>query len=216
MTPAKGGKKKKPRNANVNVTFTVNESSRSTVKRIEYQFPKKVKLDGTGFKTCSEAVIGQGGGAACPKKSQVGTGAATAVLIRPPDGQRTVLQFTAQVFVSGRKTVVIALSNTLVGTVPITATIAGPNVGFDIPARVQQPVPGLDGYVTSVTLNLGKQAGIPARTKTGKGRTRYFASLRGCSGGQHTIGATGIFTNNPNPATVPSATDTATSARKKK
>ena len=218
VTPAKGGTKKKPKNGNINTVFTVNKESRVTLRRIEYKIPPKLKLDGTGFKTCSEAAIGQGGGDACPKGSQVGTGGATALL----GPQQTPLTFTAQVFVASKNTLVFALSNSLVGTVPITATITpgtgGQTVGFDIPARVQSPVSGLYSYVTSVTANLGKQAGISGKTTTGKGKKkkkRFFATLRGCSGGKHTTNVTTFYANNPNPPSVAQQTSSGTSTCKK-
>lgn len=209
VSPAAGGTTKKPKNANILQVFTVNKESRVTLKRIEYKLPAKVKLNGTGFKTCSEAAIGQGGADACPKASKVGTGAATALL----GPQQTPLAFTAQVFVAGKNSMVFALTNSLVGTVPIPATITnaagGQVVGFDIPQRVQSPVSGLYSYVTSVTANLGKQSGIKGSVTTGKGKkkkTRYFASLTGCTGGKHSGTVTTFYANNPNPPSVPQQT----------
>lgn len=207
ITPAKGGTKKKPKNALVNAVFTVNRESNSTLRRIEYTIPNNVKLNGTGFKTCSEATIGGSGESACNPKARVGTGAATAFLGSGPNASK--LEFSVNVYVAGKQSLVLALKNSLVGTVPIPATISGQTVSFDIPTRVQNPTGGPNGpfsYVTSVTANLGKQPGISASVKTGKGKkrkTRYFASLRGCTGGVHTGAVKAFLANNPNPPAAP-------------
>jgi hypothetical protein len=214
ITPAKGGTKKKPKNALVHTVFRVNADSNSTLKRIEYAIPSKIKLDGTGFKTCSVQTIAAKGESACPKGSRVGTGAATALL----GPQKSPLNFSVNVYAAGKKSLTLYLVTSLF-TLPIPATITADNkVVFDIPDRVQQPVPGLYSYVTSVTADLGKQPGIKASVKTGKGKkrkTRYFASLRGCSGKKHTLGVTAFLADNPNPPKQPSISGTGTSACKK-
>src|SRR4051812_26121553 len=90
VTPTKGGSSKKPKNALLHTVFNVNKESKSTLRRIEYTVPSKLKLDGKGFKKCSADTINQKGESVCPKGSKVGTGAATALL----GPQQTPLNFS--------------------------------------------------------------------------------------------------------------------------
>lgn len=208
VTPTKAGTKAKPKGGLVNTVFNVNPESNSTLSRIEYTIPAGVKLDGTGFPTCTVEFIAQNGDTDCPKGSKVGTGGATALL----GPQKAPLNFDVSVYVDGPKTLSLYLVTNLF-TLPIRADIKGQQVGFDIPAPVQQPVSGLYSYVTSVTANLGKQSGIPATAKV-KGKTRNFASVINCKGGKHTGKVKAFLANNPNPPSVPFLEATSTSSCK--
>lgn len=201
VTPAKGGTTKKPKNAGLKTVFTVNKEAYVTLQRIDYTLPSKLKVDTTGFKPCSEAIIGAQGDDGCTaiKAPKVGTGAATALL---GPGQ-TPLVFTANVYAAGKNQLVFALTNSLTGTVPIPATITKSGssqvIGFNIPERVQQPVKGLYAYVTSVTANLGKGSGGKSSVKTGKGKkkkTRYFVARTGCASKADTIGVKTTYVSN--------------------
>ena len=206
ITPATGGKKKKPKNAGVDVTFEVNEESNSTLSAIDYRFPKSLKVSAEGFPKCSAAKAQAG---TCPKKSQVGTGSFTAV--QGPG--RTPLNFTAKVVTAGTKKLFIVLNNDSLGNILIRAAIKGRHLRFKIPENVQKPVdqPGQSfySYITSVTADLG-----PA--KVGKGRSRHFLISRiGCRGGKDTIGVTLTLADNPNPPPSRTISDTASVPCKK-
>ena len=207
-TPTQAGTKQKPKAGSFSVKFNVNPESESTLSRIEYTIPKGVKLDGTGFPTCTVEFIAQNGDTDCPKGSQVGTGAATALL----GPNKSALNFDVTVYVDSPKTLSLYLVTNLF-TLPIRAQVAGGKVSFDIPPPVQQPVMGLYSYVTSVTANLGKQSGIPATAKV-KGKTVNFASVVGCAGGKQTGGVKTFFANNPNPPQVASLETTGSSSCK--
>jgi hypothetical protein len=213
ITPKNAGTKKKPANGLVTTIFNVNPESDSTLSRIEYTIPKNVKLSGKGFKSCSADFINANGDDGCPKGSKVGTGAATALL----GPQKSQLNFDVEVYVAGPKALTLYLQTSLFN-IAIPATINGQVVAFDIPERVQRPVSGLYSYVTSVTARLGKQTGIPATTKIKKkvtvkknGKKKKvtrkvkvpFASVVGCTGGQHTGGVKAFLASNPNPPQVP-------------
>lgn len=209
ISPKKAGTKKKPKNGNVNAVFNINPESESTLSRIEYTIPKGVKLNGKGFPTCSVDYISQNGDEGCPKNSKVGTGAATALL----GPQKSQLDFDVTVYAAGPKALTLYLVTNLF-TIPIDAKISGQKVSFDIPERVQQPVSGLYSYVTSVTANLGKQKGISASIKKGRGKkkkVKYFASVVDCKGGKHTGGIKAFFAPNPEPPTVASVESTSSS-----
>lgn len=221
ITPENAGTKAKPANALVEAVFNINQESESTLRRIEYTIPKDVKLNGKGFKTCSEETIGSEGESACPKGSKVGTGAATALL----GPNKTPIEFNVGVYVASAKALTLSLTSSVVPQVVFTAQINGQVVGFDIPTTVQQPVPNLYSYVTSVTARLGKQEGVPATTKVKKtvkvkknGKTKKkkktvtvpFASLVGCPSGGHQGSVKAFLANNPDPPMVDSLSADAT------
>ena len=196
VVPKDAGTKAKPKNGLYTTVFNINPESESTLRRIEYTLPKHIKVDGTGFKKCSVDFINANGDDNCPKASKVGTGAATALL--GPD--KSELDFNVEVYVAGRKALSLYLQTNLFN-IAIPATINGQVIAFDIPERVQRPVPGLYSYVTSVTARLGRQKGISATTKVA-GKTRYFASVIGCANGKHKGKVKTFFASNPNPPAV--------------
>ena len=207
IVAAKKGKssKKKPKNATVNVGFNINPESRTTIDSITFTLPKDIRLDGTGFRTCAADAINASGPSVCRKGSQVGTGTAQAVLGGP---NPSPLNFTVTIYAGGRKSLTLFLETALFN-IAIPATIVGQKVIVPIPERVYRPVGGLYAYVTSVNAKLG-----PAKVRTRKGRkrkTRYFASLRGCSSKTHAFSVTVTTRPNPNPPPVPSLTASATS-----
>ncbi len=197
VTPARAGTKAKPRNALVYTKGTLAGDGDYTLSRLEYTIPRGIRIDGTGFPTCSVDFINSSGDDSCPKGSKVGTGAATAIL----SGARTELLFDVEVYAAGPKALTIYLQNNTLN-VAIPGDINGRVVGFDIPPTVQQPVPGLYAYVTSVTAALGKQKGVSgAFTKNGK--KRFFASTIGCKNGRHAGSVKAFLAANPDPPPVP-------------
>jgi hypothetical protein len=210
VTPTKAGTTKKPKNGLVQMGFTVNQESNSTVKRIEFTIPKKVKIDGTGFKHCSVNTINQNGDDACPGKSKVGTGTATALL----GPQKSQLNFNIEIYVQADKTLALYLQTSLFN-IAIEGQIQGPVIGIDIPERVQSPVSGLYAYITGVSAKLGKQSGISGEVTTGSGKkkkTRYFASVVACPGTGHVGAVKAFLAPNPDPPAIPFIEDVATSS----
>jgi hypothetical protein len=210
VAPREAGTRHKPRNALVFTKGTVNADANATLSRLEYTIPPSIRIDGTGFKTCSADYINQNGDDGCPKGSKVGTGAATALL----GPQRSQLNFDVEVYAAGPKALTIYLQTSLFN-LAIPGTVSGRIVGFDIPARVQQPVPGLYSYVTSVTARLGKQKGIPASVRTRSGGRRYFASAIGCPSGRHAGKVRAYLAANPSPPALPFVEASATSPCRK-
>lgn len=199
VTPVEAGTKKKPRNALVFTRGTLSGEADATLSRLEYTIPSSIRIDGTGFKTCTSDFVNENGDGDCPRGSKVGTGAATA-LVGP---NRTPLEFTVDVYAAGPKALTIYLQTDLFN-VALPGTIEGRVVGFDLPESVQQPAPGLYAYVTSVTAALGKQKGIPASVRTRSGRKRFFASTVGCVKGRHAGKVEAFLAPNPEPPPVPS------------
>lgn len=201
VTPAKAGTKQKPKNALVYTKGTLGGEGDYTLRRLEYTIPSTIKIDGTHFKTCSVDFINANGDDECPAGSKVGTGAATALL----GPEKSQLDFDVEVYAAGRKALTIYLQTSLF-TIAIPGTITGRVVAFDLPEGVQQPLPGLYAYVTSVTAALGKQKGISA--KSGK---RLFASTVGCRNARHAGSVEVFLAPNPDPPPVESVKVAATS-----
>ena len=194
VTPERAGTKAKPRNALVYTKGTLQGEGDYTLRRLEYTIPKTIRIDATGFKTCSADFINRMGDDACPKGSKVGRGGATADL----GPERTPLVFDVEVYAAGPKALTIYLQSSLFN-IAIPGTISGRVVGFDLPERVQQPIPGLYAYVTSVTAILGRK------------RTRSIARTTGCSNGRHRGGRVEVFlAPNPDPPPVSSVSVSAT------
>ncbi len=205
VTPERAGTKAKPRNALVYTKGTLSGDGDYTLSRLEYKIPPGIRIDGTGFPTCSVDFVNANGDDACSKGSKVGTGAATAIL----SGGRTELNFDVEVYAAGPRALTIYLQNSTLN-VAIPGDIDGRVVGFDIPENVQQPVPGLYAYVTSVTAALGRQKGVSGII-TKNGRKRFFTSTIGCRKGRHAGSVKAFLAPNPDPPPVPSVFVAATS-----
>lgn len=207
VTPAKGGTKKKPKNAKLRVAFTVNKESHKTLSSITYFVPANVKLSGTGFRYCPSTKINASGEASCPKGSKIGSGTATAVL----GPQQTPLNFTVNVYAGSKNEIAIALKGAvnIAFRAPITSagTPYGQKIAVAIPASVQSPAPGLYSYVTGVNTTIGGKF-VKTVTKKVHGKKRkvkqtyFFDSLTGCpKDGTHHLGVQlGYAANDAGPA----------------
>jgi hypothetical protein len=215
VTPAKGGSKKKPKNAATEIKFDVNPESNSTLAGIDYGIPKSLRISGKGFKKCSAETVNTKGETQCPPKSKVGTGAATALL----GPGKTPIQFTVNVYANGPTGLTLALKQTN-GSVQVAfdAKIANNRVAFSIPSNVQQPAPGLYSYVTSVTANLGpakatKKVKKKVKVKGSKKKktikvkkTYYLVSRIGCVNNADVIDVKLDLAPNPSQPAVDPAT----------
>lgn len=206
VSPARAGTKAKPRNALVYTKGTISEDANATLRRLEYTIPPTIRIDGTGFPTCSADFVNANGDDDCPPRAKVGTGSATALL----GPNKDELDFDVEVYAAGPKALTMYLQTNLFN-IALPGTIVGRVVGFDIPERVQQPVPNLYAYVTSVTAALGKQPGVPASVRTRSGRQRFFAATTGCRNGRHAGSVEAFLAANPAPPPVPSVRVSATS-----
>jgi hypothetical protein len=202
ISPASGGTAKKPKNAKLQVAFTVNKESRKTLSGINYFVPAKVKLSGKGFPSCSAATINGKGEGACPKGSKVGTGTATAVL----GPAQQPLDFTVTVYSAGKSALALSLKGAvdIAFAAPITSSSSpyGQKIAVSIPPSVQSPAPGLYSYVTSVNTTIGGKF-VKTVTKKVNGKKRKvkvtynYGSLTGCpSSGAHALGVQLLYTAN--------------------
>ncbi len=225
VSPEKGGTKKKPRNASTTIKFDVNPESNSTLAGVDYGLPSTLKVSGVGFPKCSATTINTKGESACPKKSKVGTGAATALL----GPGKTPITFAVNVYTNGSKALVLALKqNGGAVQVAFDAKYAKNRLAFSIPPNVQQPAPGLYSYVTSVTANLGPATGrktVKKKVKVKvKGRKKkkkvtkkvkvktFLVSRTGCAVGGDAFDVKLALAANPAPPAVNPAMGATTSA----
>jgi len=197
VSPNKAGTKKKPRNGTLKVGFTVNPESKRTVSRITLYFPKNMKINGKGFKTCSvDKLNADLSGADCPKGSKIGEGTATAEL-----GALAHLDFTTELYAAGRNQIALFLVGQGINVQvafpgPIrksTDKRFGQQADIDIPTSVQQPVPNAFAYITGVETTIGGSA----RVKVGKKRVkRSFGTLNGCPKGGLPVGVQLTYVQN--------------------
>jgi len=211
ISPDSGGTKKKPKNAQLKIAFTVNKESQKTVKTITYFVPKNVKLSGKGFRYCSADKVNAGGDAACPKGSLVGKGTATAVA----GPNFAPLAFTVNVYAASKDELTLALQqvdpNTgapaalniaFAGPITSAGTPFGQKITVAVPERVQMPAPNFYAYITGVETTIGgkitKTKIVKKHGKKHKVKTKYyFASLNGCpADGTHHLGVNLSYAQN--------------------
>ena len=196
VTPNKAGTKKKPKNGTLKVGFTVNPESKRTVSRITLFFPKNMKINGKGFKTCSVAKLNADlSGDDCPKGSKIGEGTAGALLGAAP------LTFKTELYAAGRNQIALFLVGQGINVQvafpgPIkksTDRRFGQQADIDIPTSVQQPVPGAFAYITNVETTIGGSARVKVRKKRVK---RSFGTVNGCPKGGLPVGVQLTYVQN--------------------
>jgi hypothetical protein len=201
VSPAKAGKKKKPKNVKVGLDIQNNKASGTTAKQIVVKFPKTIKMNPKNFKTCSEATLDPSTGEgpdACPKGSKLGSGTAGAV-VNPGSATPAPLNFKNTFFVGGKKQLNIYLEQTngdvrklLIGKIGKAGGKYGQQLTIDIPEDLQQPAPQVYSALTDIKTSLKGTAG------KGKKKHGFFES-RGCTGGLYDFQTQISYAPNPNP-----------------
>jgi hypothetical protein len=185
VSPTKAGTKKKPASEKLTLNVTNNNAQRSA-SALDIKSPATIKVSGKGFPTCSQATLEGDGKAACPKKSKVGSGTASALLgVNTP--QPNQLHFKVTAYVGGAKKINFFLEGVELQALKIVApgTIKGQNLHVDIPEAAQQPVTGLWAGLQSLTTSL-----------SGKNKTHAIVTSTGCKSKQHAFSTTITFANN--------------------
>lgn len=205
VSPSKSGTKKKPKPVKVKLAIANNKASGTTASRILVKFPKTIKINTKGFKTCTEDDINQNGADACPSGSKLGSGTAGAV-VNPqadsdndPNTNSAPLNFKNTFFVGGSKQLTIFLEQTngdvrkvLIAKINKAGGKYGQQLDISIPGDLQQPTPGVYSALTDIATSLKGTAG------KGKKKHGIFES-RGCTGGQFDFQTTIFYAANPNP-----------------
>lgn len=196
---AKAGTKKKPKTiTKVKFSIANNKASGTTASTIEIKFPKTIKFNAKGFKTCSVATLENDGPDACPSKSKLGSGTAAAV-VNPRSATPAPLNFKNTFYIGGANQLNIYLEQTggdvrrvLVGKLGNGGGKYGKKITIAIPEDLQQPAPGVYSALTDIAASLG------ATTGSGKKKHGYFQST-GCIGGQYDFQSRITYVPNPDP-----------------
>ena len=207
ISPAKAGTKKKPRNVTTSLTIQNNAKAGTTAKTIEIDFPKTIRMNPTGFKTCSEDTLLSEGPSACPGNSRLGTGTAGAV-VNPTSPTPAPINFKNTFFVGGKKQLNIYLEQTdgdvrkvLIGRIGKAGGKYGQKLTIQIPGDLQQPAPGVYSALTDIKTKL------KGTTGSGSKKHGFFESI-GCIGGLYDFQSKLFYANNPNPPATPKSTAT--------
>jgi len=196
-TPTKGGTKKKPKNGQLKVSFTVNKESNVTADQIVFLLPKNAKVSGKGFRFCPATKINNEGASSCPKGSKVGRGTAQA-LVGP---NKTAFNFAITIYAGSKSEIAMLLTGPITRALTGSIGNAGGNFGnkitVDVPPEIQQPIKGLYADITAVSATIGKAKGSTGTGK--KKKTTYFVGLTGCpSDRTHDFAVRLHFAPNPN------------------
>jgi hypothetical protein len=148
VQPSKAGTPKKPKAIKkLKLEIDNNAESKTTASRIEIFFPKTIKINTKGFKTCSASKIETQGAGACSSKSKLGTGTARAV-VNPQGANPAPVLFRNTFYVGSRTSLSIALkqeggdiNRVLVAKIGKAPGKFGQKLSIDIPADLQQPAP---------------------------------------------------------------------------
>jgi hypothetical protein len=188
VSPTKAGTKKKPKSEKLHLVIN-NDNSQRSANALDIVSPKTITVSGKGFPTCSQATLENDGKQACPRKSKIGSGTASAILGVNTSTQ-TPLTFKVTAFVGGAKKINFYLEGVELPILLVApGTIKGHTLHVDIPEQATQPVTGLYAGLKTLDTTLG------ASLKKGKKRYAAVAST-GCKAKKHTFKTTITFINN--------------------
>jgi hypothetical protein len=171
VSPAKAGKKSKPKNSTLKL-FVKNNRTDATVSTITVFVAKNIVLNGKGFKFCTAAKLNAQGKTACPAGSKAGSGTAHAVV----GPGHVPLKFTVDAYVGSKNSIIFytqqvggTVRKALTGKVSKASGKYGSKIVIKIDEDLQQPAPGV--YSSLVDLNTTMKA------KRGK---HFLVSSNGC------------------------------------
>jgi hypothetical protein len=186
VKPKKAGTKKKPKNSSIELNITNNDPKR-TLGKLTITSPKTFVLSAKGLPKCSQATLENQGPDACPKKSRVGGGTASALVgVNSTTTAPTPLTFDVTAFVLGPKKLGFFLAaRELPINVLSPGTLKGRKLTITVPDQAQQPATGVWAGLKSIHTTL--------KAKKGK---HYLASTTGCKGKKHKFTTVLHFVNN--------------------
>lgn len=184
ITPKNAGTKKKPKNSQVKLSIENFETNR-TMTTLTITTAKTFKFAAKGLTKCDEAILETSGPSACPAKSRVGKGTASAALgVTSPTP--TPLTFDVTAIVLGAKEIGFYLAaRELPVNVLAPGHLSGRKLTIEVPQAAQQPVPGTFAGLISLETTL--------KAKKGK---NYLASTNGCKARKHPFSAVLTFRDN--------------------
>ena len=188
VSPAKAGKKSKPKNSTLKL-FVKNNRTDATVSSITVFVAKNIKLNGKGFKFCTAAKLNAKGKTACPAGSKAGTGTSNAVV----GPGRAPIKFKVDAYIGSKSSIVFyvqqvggTVSKALTGKVSKASGKYGSKIVIKIDEDLQQPAPNV--FSSLVDLN------TTIKAKRGK---HFLVSSTGCpKDKKHRFGVKFGFTPN--------------------
>jgi hypothetical protein len=185
VTPRDAGTKTNPKNSLIKLSIENPETNR-TMSKLTITTARTFKLSAKGLTKCAESTLEDSGPAACPAKSRVGKGIATAALgVTSPTP--TPLTFDVTAVVLGAKEIGFHLAARELPLLKVLAPghLSGRKLTIEVPQAAQQPVPNTFAGLISLETTL----------KGRKGKN-YLASTTGCKGRKHPFSAVLTFVNN--------------------
>jgi hypothetical protein len=197
VTPTSAGTKTKPKATTFRLKVTNDPASKTTASQIAITFPSTLKLSTKGLPQCtkSDDAIINAPKTAC-KSSIAGKGTASAIL-NPNSATPAPLAFKVTPIV-GKNELLFYLEQTGGVKAVLHGKISGKKLTIQIPAFLQQPVPG-----TFSALN-----DLDTTIKLVKGKNSLISST-GCKAKAHKIGVTIGYVPNPSPPASASASGSA-------
>ena len=164
VAPKKAGTAKRPVNSSVRFIATNNNAKR-TLKKLDIQMPKTLKVSAKGFKFCNRARLEESADPSiCPRASKVGGGIAHAFL-GVNTATPTPLTFDVKAYVVAKDRIDFSLharelpSLFLVAPGKVTQTRKGPRLTVTVPQQAQQPAPGVFAGLAQLDATLKGAAG---------------------------------------------------------
>jgi hypothetical protein len=164
VAPQKAGTVKKPANSSVHLIVN-NNDTRRTLRKLEIQMPKTLKVSGKGFKFCNRAQLETTADQSiCPAGSKVGVGTAKAFVgVDQPTPQPLTFDVTAFVVAANRVDFVLHArelpSLFVVSPGKVTYPKKGPKLTVIVPQAAQQPAPGVYAGLAQLDTTLKGKSG---------------------------------------------------------
>jgi hypothetical protein len=178
VAPKKAGTKKHPKNSSIVLDIQNNEPKR-TLGKLVITSPKTFRLNATGLTKCKVSVLEAQGPSACPKKSKVGKGTASALAaVNGPNPSPLTFDVTA--VVTGKKSIVFHLhAHEIPLDVLSPGKIKGRKLTITVPPEAQHLGPvwnGLKSIHTTLKAKQGKHM-LAATTGCVKKKQNFSTQL---------------------------------------
>ena len=198
VSPKQAGTKKKPKNSSIVLDIQNNESKR-TLGKLVITSPKTFRLSTVGLTKCKASVLEEQGPSACPKKSKVGKGTASALAaVNGPNP--TPLTFDVTAVVTGKRNIGFHLhAHEAPLDVLSPGVIKGRKLTITVPDAAQHLGPVWNGL---------KSIHTTLKAKQGK---HMLAATTGCVKKKQNFSTQLTFVNNTLPDTAGTVTVKASS-----
>ncbi len=164
-----------------------------TVEALDLYFPKQLKFQPKGFKSCSTAILEASGPDGCPAGSSIGTGKVRAVakgIVVTPEF-RLFYGGGMNILLDVRATDPIAIESFIAAK--LTRTSSGPygyKLHIPVPMNLQRPLPTLPAAITDISADIAAVTGSGKKQRSllelgpcGSSKTLSFKAVTTIAGG---------------------------------